>query len=52
MLAMSRDRGLSYKSAFVLCHQLREAMAEELKGRVIGMIAPRRKATAHTSATT
>jgi transposase-like protein len=36
MLAMSRDLGLSYKSAFVLCHKLREAMAEELKGRVIG----------------
>src|SRR6476469_8822791 len=36
MLAMSRDIGLSYKSAFVLCHKLREAMAEELKGRVIG----------------
>ena len=36
MLAMSRDLGLSYKAAFVLCHKLREAMAEELKGRVIG----------------
>jgi hypothetical protein len=36
MLAMSRDLGLSYKSAFVLCHKLREAMAEELKGRQIG----------------
>lgn len=36
MLAMSRDLGLSYKSAFVLCHKLREAMAEELRGRVIG----------------
>src|SRR5271157_4500104 len=36
MLAMSRDLGLSYKSAFVLCHKMREAMALELKGRTIG----------------
>lgn len=36
MLALSRDLGLSYKAAFVLAHKLREAMAEELKGRVIG----------------
>src|SRR5271154_4776639 len=36
MLALSRDLGLSYKAAFVLCHKMREAMAEELKGRVIG----------------
>lgn len=36
MLAMSRDLGLSYKSAFVLAHKLREAMAEELRGRQIG----------------
>ncbi|MEH2472999.1 transposase-like protein [Nitrobacteraceae bacterium AZCC 2161] len=35
-LALSRDLGLSYKSAFVLLHKLREAMAEEMKGRVIG----------------
>jgi hypothetical protein len=35
-LALSRDLGLAYKSAFVLLHKLREAMAEELKGRVIG----------------
>ena len=35
-LAMSRDLGLSYKSAFVLLHKLREAMAEELKGRIVG----------------
>jgi transposase-like protein len=35
-LAISRDLGLSYKSAFVLLHKLREAMAEELKGRVVG----------------
>jgi transposase-like protein len=35
-LAMSRDLGLSYKAAFVLLHKLREAMAEELRGRVVG----------------
>ncbi|MDB5480158.1 MAG: family transposase [Caulobacteraceae bacterium] len=33
MLAMSRDLGLSYKAAFVLCHKMREAMAAEMKGR-------------------
>jgi transposase-like protein len=36
MLALSRDLGLSYKTAFVLCHKMREAMAEELKGRTVG----------------
>jgi transposase-like protein len=36
MLAMSRDLGLSYKAAFVLCHKMREAMAAELRGRQIG----------------
>jgi len=35
-LALSRDLGLSYKSAFVLLHKLREASAEEMKGRVVG----------------
>jgi transposase-like protein len=35
-LALSRDLGLAYKSAFVLAHKMREAMAEELKGRTIG----------------
>jgi len=35
-LALSRDLGLSYKSAFVLLHKLREAMAVELRGRVVG----------------
>ena len=35
-LAISRDLGLAYKSAFVLFHKLREAMAEEMKGRVVG----------------
>ena len=36
MLALSRDLGVSYKCAFVLAHKLREAMAVELKGRVVG----------------
>jgi transposase-like protein len=36
MLALSRDMGLTYKAAFVLAHKLREAMAEEIKGRKIG----------------
>src|SRR6202040_1400435 len=35
-LALSRDLGLSYKAAFVLLHKLREAMAEEMKGRKLG----------------
>ena len=35
-LALSRDLNVSYKCAFVLLHKLREAMAVELKGRVIG----------------
>ena len=35
-LALSRDLGVSYKSAFVLAHKLREAMAEEMKGRTVG----------------
>ena len=36
MLAMSRDLGLSYKAAFVLCHKMREAMAAEIKRRQLG----------------
>jgi transposase-like protein len=35
-LALSRDLGLSYKTAFVLLHKCREAMAEEMRGRVVG----------------
>ena len=35
-LALTRDLGVGYKSAFVLLHKLREAMAEEMKGRMIG----------------
>ena len=36
MLAMSRDLCVSYKAAFVLCHKMREAMASEMKGRILG----------------
>jgi hypothetical protein len=35
-LALSRDQGTQYKTAWVLAHKLREAMASEIKGRVIG----------------
>src|SRR3954447_3570377 len=35
-LALSPDLSVSYKCAFVLLHKLREAMAEELKGRTVG----------------
>src|SRR6266567_4895272 len=35
-LALSRDLCVSYKCAFVLLHKLREAMAEEMKGGVVG----------------
>jgi hypothetical protein len=35
-LALSRDLCVSYKTAFVLLHKLREAMTEEMRGRVIG----------------
>ena len=36
MLALSRDLGIQYKTAFVLAHKMREAMATEMKGRTIG----------------
>jgi len=35
-LAMSRDLGTSYKSAWVLLHKIREAMGEEMRGRTVG----------------
>jgi transposase-like protein len=35
-LALSRDLGTQYKTAWVLAHKLREAMASELKGRILG----------------
>lgn len=35
-LALSRDLGTSYKTAFVLAHKIREAMASEMKGANVG----------------
>ena len=35
-LALSRDLGTTYKTSFVLAHKLREAMATEVKGAMIG----------------
>ena len=35
-LALSRDLGVQYKTAYVLAHKLREAMASEMKGRIVG----------------
>jgi len=35
-LALSRDLDCQYKTAFVLAHKLREAMASELKGMQVG----------------
>ena len=37
-LALSRDLDCQYKTAFVLAHKLREAMASEMKGRMVGGI--------------
>jgi len=36
MLALSRDLGVQYKTAFVLAHKLREEMASALRGLTIG----------------
>jgi len=36
MLALSRDLSVQYKTAFVLAHKLREAMASSFKGLIIG----------------
>lgn len=35
-LALSRDLGVQYKTAFVLAHKIREAMAAEIRGAVVG----------------
>ena len=35
-LALSRDLAVDYKTAFVLSHKLREAMASESKGLRVG----------------
>ena len=36
MLQMSRDLNVQYKTAFVLCHKLREAMGAEHNGATVG----------------
>src|SRR5229473_5819591 len=36
MLALSRDLGTQYKTAFVLAHKIREALASEVRGINIG----------------
>ncbi|HUB45135.1 MAG TPA: IS1595 family transposase [Acetobacteraceae bacterium] len=35
-LALSRDLGVQYRTAFVLAHKLRESMASEMKGMKLG----------------
>ena len=35
-LALSRDLGVQYKTAFVLAHEIREAVASEMKGKQVG----------------
>jgi hypothetical protein len=35
-LALSRDLGMSYKACWILLHKCREAMAEDMKGRMVG----------------
>lgn len=35
-LALSRDLGTSYKTAFVLAHKIREALASEMRGASVG----------------
>src|SRR5277367_5391247 len=35
-LALSRDLDVQYKTAFVLAHKMREAMASEMKGERVG----------------
>ena len=37
-LALSRDLGMSHKACWILLHKVREAMAEEFKGRKVGGI--------------
>ena len=35
-LALSRDLGTAYKTSFVLLHKVREALASEMKGAIVG----------------
>ena len=49
-LALSRDLGMSHKACWVMLHKVREAMAEEFKGRKSAVTAKWRKWTARISA--
>ena len=51
-LALSRDLGVQYKTAFVLSHKLREAMASEMKASRLAAKASRSRSMAATSADT
>ena len=51
MLALSRDLGTQYKTAFVLAHKIREAMASESKGARSAARARRRSMAAISAAT-
>ena len=50
MLALSRDLGTQYKTAFVLAHKMREAMACEVRQTLIGGEGKRAKADGGYSA--
>jgi transposase-like protein len=52
VLALSRDLDVQYKTALVLAHKLREAMAAELKGPRLGGAGRPSRSTAATSAAT
>ncbi len=51
-LALSRDLDVQYKTAFVLAHKIREAMAAEMKGGLIGGAAATSRWTAAMLAVT
>jgi hypothetical protein len=52
VLALSRDLDVQYKTALVLAHKLREALAAELKGPRLGGAGRPSRSTAATSAAT
>ena len=49
-LALSRDLGTQYKTAYVLAHKIREAMAFELRGMSVGGEGETSRSMAATSA--
>jgi hypothetical protein len=51
-MALSRDLGVQYKTAFVLAHKLREATASEPKGMGLGGESETVEVAAATSAAT